>query len=484
MNVRAISRNVGVALLFVAAFMFLSAVVALMNGLDSSFSPLFLSCILTLTSGLFPVVFVPRSHSDINTREGLAVILFAWVLASLFGMMPFALWGGEFTLINSFFESVSGITTTGATILTNVDILPKGLLFWRSSLHYIGGLGVVLFMMMILPSMSTVRLKMSRMEVSDVSKPNYNLKSNQLVKVVLSVYLWLTASLFILLILAGMEPFDAINHAMSTVATGGFSTKNASIGFYDSRLIEVIIMVFMILSSLHFGLLYTSIVGRNAHIFRYPVTKYYLLSILICSVVVAANLLLSGSISSVSDAIFDSFFNVISLASTTGFANCDTSVWPLSSILIMEFMSIQCGCTGSTAGGVKADRVWILFKATHNQLLKTLHPNAVIQVKYGDNQVVDKNLISSVSLFVIVYLFIVFVCSLVYAAIGMDLIDSVSSSITLMGNIGPGFGTVGSESNFSAIPALGKFVMSIEMIIGRLGIYSVLVVFLLFRKRA
>lgn len=135
MNVRAISRNVGVALLFVAAFMFLSAIVALIYGLDSSFSPLLLSCILTLTSGLFPVVFVPRSQSDINTREGLAVILFSWVLASLFGMMPFALWGGEFSLINSFFESVSGITTTGATILTNIDILPKGLLFWRSSLH-------------------------------------------------------------------------------------------------------------------------------------------------------------------------------------------------------------------------------------------------------------------------------------------------------------------------------------------------------------
>ena len=484
MNIRAISRNVGVALLFVAAFMLLSAVVAALNNLDSSFYPLLLSGILTLCCGVFPLVFVSRKHAEINTKEGVVIILLSWVLACLFGMMPYALWGGEFTLANAWFESVSGITTSGATILSDIESLPKGLLFWRSSSHYIGGLGVVLFMVMILPSIGSVRLKMSRMEVSDVTKPGFNYKTDEFKKVVLSVYIGLTIVTALLYLLAGMDVFDVVNHAMSTVATGGFSTRNASIGAFGSRWIEVIAIVFMMLSSMHFGMIYLFVARRNLSLFKHPVTKFYLLTFFIAGIAISADLIFTHTYNNVGDALMDGFFNVASLVSSTGFAVCDTSVWPLFCILILMYLSVQCGCSGSTSAGMKADRVWILFKAIHIQLQRTLHPNAVIQVKYGDNDIVDKELITSVSLFAALYIFIAFVCSVIYAALGMDMTDSITASVAMIGNIGPAFGSLGSLSNYAAISALGKLVMTIEMIVGRLGLFSVLSICLLFRKGA
>ena len=474
----------GVALLFVATFMFASAAVAAAYSFDSSFYPLLLSGILTFCCGIFPLVFVSRKQSEINTREGVAIILLSWVLACVFSMMPYALWGGEFTLANAWFESVSGITTSGATILNDIESLPHGLLFWRSSTHYIGGLGVVLFMVMILPSIGSVRLKMSRMEVSGVNKAGYNYKIDELKRVVLSVYIGLTLTVIALYMLAGMNLFDAVNHAMSTVATGGFSTKNASIGAFHSRKIELIAMVFMILSSIHYGMIYVLFAKRDTVIFKHPVTRFYLMSILLCGIAVTADLLLTHTYDKVGDALMDGFFNVISLVSTTGFAVCDTSVWPMFCILVLMYLSIQCGCSGSTSAGMKVDRVWLLFKSTHIQLLRTLHPNAVLQVKYGDNDIVDKELITSVSFFAVLYVFIAFVCAVIYAALGMDMTDSVSASVAMIGNIGPAFGSFGSVSNYDAVSVLGKLVMSAEMIIGRLGLYSVLSVFLLFRKGA
>ena len=484
MNIRAISRNVGVALLFVAAFMLASAVVAAINSLDSSFYPLLLSGILTFCCGIFPIVFVSRKQAEINTRDGVVIILLSWVLACAAGMMPYALWGGEFTLANAWFESVSGITTSGATILTDIESLPKGLLFWRSSSHYIGGLGVVLFMVMILPSIGSVRLKMSRMEVSDVTKPGFNYKTDEFKKIVLSVYIGLTLITMVLYLLAGMNLFDAANHAMSTVATGGFSTKNASIGAFNSRWIEIITIVFMIVSSLHFGMIYISVTKRNLTLFKHPVTRFYLLSIIISGVAISAYLYFSHTYTNLGDAFMDGFFNVASLATSTGFAVCDTSVWPLFCILILVYLSIQCGCSGSTSAGMKVDRVWILFKAIRIQMLRTLHPNAVIQVKYGDNDIVDKDLIASVSLFAVLYLFIAFFCSLIYAGLGMDMTDSITASVAMIGNIGPAFGSLGSLSNYAAVSAVAKLVMTVEMIVGRLGLFSVLSVFLLHRKGA
>lgn len=483
MNWGVITRNVGIALICNAIFMFLSAAVAAVNGFDSSFSPLCLSAVITLMVGVFPLIFVRRTK-DINTKEGLAILLFAWVLSCIFAMIPYVLWGGEFTLANAWFESASGITTTGATILNDIEALPKGLLFWRSSTHYIGGLGVVVFIMMILPSFGTVRFKMSKMDVDDISKSNYRYKSDTFLKVVVSVYLGITIAAFLLLLLAGMSPFDAANHALSVAATGGFSTKNASIAAFNSVWIEVILMFFMIVASLHFGLIYASFAGKSPKVLKNPITKFYLTTILVTSVLVTVNLLSQGSYDSFPDALRNGFFAVITTISTTGFAIADTNVWPVFSILILLYVGIQCGCSGSTTSGLRSDRVWLLLKASRAQLVKIAHPNAVISVKTG-GQTIERDMLSSVAIYVLLYLLITLVMSVVYAALGFDFLGSISASVSMMSNVGPCFGSIGSSmSNFASAPAFAKLLMGLQMIVGRLGIYSILLVFVLYRRRA
>lgn len=483
MNLGVISRNVGIALICCAVFMFLSALVAALDGFDSSFSPLFLSAVLTMMVGVFPLIFV-RRNKDINTREGLAILLIAWFLCCIFSMLPYVLWGGEFSLVNAWFESASGITTTGATILQDIEALPKGLLFWRSSTHYIGGLGVVVFIMMILPSFGTVRFKMSKMDVEDISRSNYQYKSNKFIRVVVSVYAGITVCSFFSLLLAGMPLFDAANHALSVTATGGFSIKNASIAAYDSPLIEILLIIFMVIASLHFGLIYASFATRTFKVFKNPITKFYLATILIASLLVTINLMTSGTIPSLWQALRHSFFTVVSTISTTGFGSTDTNVWPVFSILILMYAAIQCGCSGSTTSGLRSDRVYLTVKAARAQLVKIAWPNAVVQVKSG-GQTIDRDMITSVSLYVLLYLIITLVMAVVYAAFGLDLLTSVSASVSMMSNVGPCFGSFGSSmSNFSTAPELAKVLMGIQMIIGRLGIYSILLVFVLYRKRA
>lgn len=481
MNPGIISRNVGIALICNAVFMLLSAGVSAFYGFDSSFSPLLLSSLVTLLFGLFPLVFVRRG-ADINTREGLAILIFAWVLSCLFGMLPYILWGGEFSLINAWFESASGITTTGATILNDIEALPPGLLFWRSSSHYIGGLGVVVFMMMILPSFGSVRFRMSKMEVVDVSKDNYHYVSDKYVKVVVTVYIGITIASFLCLLLAGMPVFDAINHAFSVTATGGFSTKNASIAAYDSFAIEAVLMVFMVLSSLHFGLIYASFATGTFKVLQNSVTKYYLGTILVSSLLIGLSLLIAGNVSNPLESFRISFFEVIATISTSGFAIADTNGWPVFSTLLLLFVAVQCGCSGSTTSGLRSDRVLILLKGAKAQIRKMAHPNAVVTVRTGKS-IVDRDLLDSVSMFVLLYLVISFVFSLIYSLFGFDLLESIGISVAMMSNVGPAFGSVGTMSTFAAVPAAAKFIMSIQMIIGRLGLYSILMIFTLFSRR-
>jgi Trk-type K+ transport systems, membrane components len=481
MNLGIISRNVGIALICNAIFMLLSAGVSALYGFDSSFSPLLLSAVITLTFGIFPLIFV-RKQRDINTREGLAILLLAWLLSCIFGMLPYVLWGGDFTLANAWFESASGITTTGATCLNDIEALPHGLLFWRSSTHYIGGLGVVVFIMMILPSFGSVRFKMGKMEVVDVSKSNYRFKTNEYIKVVVTVYIAITIGCLLCLLLAGMPLFDAVNHAFSAAATGGFSIKNASIAAYDSPLIEAILCVFMILSTLHYGLLYSSFVTRSTKLFKNPIARFYLATLLCAGLAVSADLLVRGNEESVLQALRYGYFEVISTMTTTGFAIVDTNTWSVFAMLVLLYVAMQCGCSGSTTSGIRSDRVWIMMKATRVHLMKMAHPNAVLQVKSGE-EVVDRELLSSVSIFILLYLIIMFIGALIYSLFGWAFLDCLSTSISMMSNVGPAFGAFGSMASYADAPAVAKLIMGLQMIIGRLGVFSVFLVFVLFRKR-
>ena len=463
MNVKLIARYIGIALLFNALFMFISLGVSALNGFDSSFSPLLLSALITAMVGCFPLIFV-RGQDDVNLREGFAITIFSWILSCIFGMLPYVMWGGEFTLPNAWYESVSGYTTTGGTILKDVEALPKGLLFWRSSTHFIGGMGVMVFMLLVLPSMSTFRMRISKIEISSISKDNYRYRSKETVRVIASTYVGITVAGTIALMVAGMSFFDAVNHAMSIVSTGGFSTRNVSILYYDSLPIEIVCIVLM-----------------STALLKSPVFRYFMGFCIVMSLLIGLDLKASGQIATYGEAMRQSFFQYASIISSTGLATADTSVWPLFSIFLLLFAMFHGGCSGSTCGGVKADRMWIFYKVLKNNIFKQLHPNAVIPVKVGDHTI-DPSVIRSAILYIVAFTLIFIVGVLLISLTGPDFEESFAASLTSMGNVGPGLGASGSMGNFSHFTPFAKVVMTIEMLLGRLEIYSLLMLFFIFKK--
>lgn len=481
MNISIITRYIGLVLIINGLFMLISSFVSIYYHVDSSFSPLIISSVITLTAGAFPLIFVKRDDK-INIKEGFTIVVFSWILSCLFGMLPFLLYGGEFSIMNSWFESVSGYTTTGASILKDVEALPRGLLFWRASTHWLGGMGVVLFMLLILPMVNSFRMKLSKMEISSLSQDNFRYRAHQTITIISVVYVGLTAVETLLLIIAGMPLFDAVTHAFGTIATGGFSIKNLSIKAYDSFWIELIIMVFMFVSGMHFGLLYGAISGKNLKLFKSPIIRYYLISTMLGSLFVSLNIYLSGAVQDLPRALRDGFFQVISVSTTTGCASADSSVWPQFSMLVIMFFSLQCACSGSTAGGIKVDRVWIFIKSVKAQIIRQLHPSAIMPVKVGTSNL-EREIVYSVNLFIVLYLVIVFFSAVLLTLFGLNATEAFSGSIACMGNVGPGFGSIGSLGNYSGVPDAGKFILSVEMLLGRLEIFPLMLILAIRRWR-
>lgn len=479
MRLYIVLRYIGLILALNAIFMLLSACVSILNGMDSAFYPLLQSFVLTVILGLFPLIFVPKSQQISNT-EGYGIVVGSWLMACLVGMLPYVLWGGEFTLINAWFESVSGFTTTGASILNDVEALPKGLLFWRASTHWLGGVGVVMFVLIVLPSMGSTKMRLSNVELSSMAKDNFRYQTKKILQILLVVYVGLTAAETLLLRIAGMGWFDAVCNSFSTIATGGFCTKNASIAAYNSVSIEIIIMFFMMISGLHFGLIFGTLTGKNNNIFRSEISRYYVLSLLIGGCVIAADLWINGYYPNFWTSLRYGLFETISVSSTTGFATVDTSVWsPLAIILLMLF-TIQCACAGSTAGGIKCDRMLLSFKAIKAMMIQRQHPNAIIRVKM--NGVIQENhTVNMAVLFIIVYLILVGAGTVIFCAFNIDLETSFGMTISCMANAGSGFGEVGSMDNYHNVPTLAKAINTILMLLGRLEIFGFLQLFLINR---
>ena len=481
MNIKAISYNVGMALLVSALFMFLSLVVSLIYGMDSGFTPLLISFVITLLVGAFPFIFT-RRPGTMSLKDGFLTIVLSWLLSFIVGMLPYVLYGGEFTLMNAWFESVSGYTTTGATILTDIEALPRSLLFWRSSTHYIGGLGVVVFLLLILPDTSPFKHRLSNIEISSMSRSGYNYQSGKTVRVMLTVYLAMTIVETLLLWAAGMSLFDAVNHAFSTIATGGFSTKNSSIMHFDSPLIDIIIMVFMALSAMHFGVIYAVFARRSLAPMKNSVTRYYFGVMIILSLAVMTDLIVQGGYTSFGRAALDSSFQVVSFLSTTGFGQADNATWPFFSNIILLFAAIHCGCSGSTTGGLKSDRMLVSFKATGMEFKKRLHPSSVFRMKIDGITLKDET-ISAVFLFIVTYISVLLISFIIVLATGVPVAEAFSGTLASLGNAGPGIGSLGTMGNYSAQPDLAKFVYSMDMYLGRIEIFPFLVVLsLIFRR--
>ncbi len=477
MRFSVILRYVGTVMLCVAAFMALSAVISFVNDVDTGFYPLLLSSLLTLLLGAFPMLFV-RKAQNITNKEGFTIVVGSWVISCVVGMFPYLIWGGEFSVANAWFESVSGFTATGATILNNIEALPQGLLFWRSATNWIGGVGVVMFALVILPSLGTNKMALTNVELSSLAKDNYRYRTQFIVRILLFVYVGLTIITTLLLKVAGMRWFDALNHAMSACATGGFSTKNASIGFYDNWVIELILMCAMFLSSIHFGLIYATLLRKSNNIFRSEVVRTYVAIIFGVTLCATVSLYAADVYPTLWESLRQSAFQVVSLISTTGFATVDTNLWTPFAIVLLIFVSIVCACAGSTSGGLKVDRLLLFVKQLAARIKRQQHPNAVIRIRV-DGVVQESEQLNGVVVFVVTYLIIVLVATVVNTMFSQDLMTSFSSAVACMGNVGPGFGAVGSLDNYAQMPLILKLQASLLMLMGRLEIFGFIQLFFL-----
>ncbi len=474
MNLKVISRNVGVALLVSALFMLLSVVVSLLDGGDSALAPLLISFTLTFIFGIFPFIFV-RKTAQISLKDGYMIIFLSWLLSFIFGALPYAMWGGPFTLINAWFESVSGFTTTGATILEDVEALPKSLLFWRASTHFIGGLGVVVFLLLIIPTSSPVRLRLTNMELSSLSRDDYRSRANQTVFIFAWVYLGLAAGAFLCFWICGMPAFDAICHAFSVCATGGFSSRTLSIGAFNSPLISVVTMVFMFLASIHFGIIFMVLVRRTLRPLHNAVLRFYVVSLVVISLITALSLKLQGIDASWGGALLDGSFHVLSYASTTGFAISDNATWPALPCFMLALVSLVCGCAGSTTGGIKVDRVMVLFKAIHMQIQKNLYPSSIFEVRMGRRILHDEEIYPQV-LYMAMFLLLIALSSIFCMLAGDPYGHALTGSLATLSNVGPSLGSIGSMGNYNAEPGVLKAIFSANMFLGRVEIYPIFAV--------
>ncbi|MBO5893876.1 MAG: TrkH family potassium uptake protein [Alistipes sp.] len=475
MRLGIVIRYIGIVLLVLAAFMLMAAGISYVNNVDSAYSPLVMSSLITLLIGCFPLIFVPKTDR-ISQKEGYCIVVGAWVVSSVVGMFPYLMWGGEFTLLNAWFESVSGFTTTGASILNDIEALPRGLQFWRVASCWIGGVGVVMFALVILPSIGKSKMMLSNVELSSLAKDNFHYRTQTIVRIILSIYVGLTIITLLTLKWCGMNWFDALCHAMSACSTCGFSNKNLSVGFFNSPIIELVLIVAMLVSGMHFGLIYATITRKPNNIFRSEITRCYLGMFIVSSVLIAISLRAADVYPSVISSLRHAAFQTASLMTTSGFATANCNTWTPFAILVLMFCMLVCGCAGSTSGGLKVDRLVLAVKMLRNKIQAQQHPNAVVRIKV-DGYTQDRDMLNTVMIYIVAFMLLILIGTFVNTLFGCDLMTGFSAALACASNVGPGFGEVGTMDNYSQLPAVLKLNLSIMMLFGRLEIFGLIQLF-------
>ena len=481
MNWKVITWFIGVSLLLVATLMTVSWLVACNTPGDQSRLPLFLSAFLTGTVGLFSLLFVRKGKHQLTFREGNCIVVLAWLLSCLFGMLPFLFYGREFTLVNALFESVSGFTTTGASILNDIEAIPQGLKFWRISTAWVGGVGIVtLFSMM---TRGADKSTLSGAEISNVAKSSFAVdQTDRFANRMLITYIALTLVTAFSLKLTGMRWFDAATNAMSACSTCGFCTKNASIAFYANPAAEIVLTVAMLAAGIHFGILFLALFkARPRYFWKSETIKTFLALVGLAIVIVTADLMVNGHYSSLGTALRDAAFQVASISTSTGFASEDTTLWPPLSMSVLIICSLVCGCSGSTSGGIKVDRAILAAKGIHRKIGLSVNPHRIQAIRI-DGRACPEEQVNDAFSYIFCYLLIMVLFAAVNIALGLDFTTGVTASIACVGNVGPGFGEVGSMANYSALPAALKVSSLVEMLTGRLEIFPVLYLIRSIRK--
>ena len=476
-----IIRHSGISLLIISALMLISALIALFGPSDNSFLALFIGSILAFACGYLSVKYT-KPVNYIFTNEGLAIVLIAWIAACIFGAIPYIIYGGEFTFVNSLFESMSGLTTTGASILNSIESLPDGLQFWRIASAWIGGIGVVLLVTLAMPDDPNGQVMLVTSETSSLARQYFKGNKRGFVRMMMITYTSITLISMICLKIAGMNWFDALLHAMSACSTCGFSNKNSSIAFFDNTMIEMVLVFAMLSGALNFSLLYSSIIPsrrKRFSIFKSEVFRVFIILLALATLIITVNLKTHQIYNTTQESFRQAVFQTISIATTTGYATVDTNVWPNISIGVLIVCSMICGCAGSTSGGIKVDRVVMIGEEVKYKIHQSRDPLWVQQNKM-EGKIRKPAEIMQVGIFILLYIALIFIGIEINLGAGMDLRSGVSAAIACIGNVGPGFGQVGSFGNYSNLPDTVKLSSIVLMLAGRLEIYPLL---LAFRRR-
>ena len=474
MNFKVILHIIGF-LLLLTGFLMLTAIPFSIYYKTDDIPAILISGISTSFFG-FMLWFLTRKNDnrEIKKREGYLIVSLGWIVMSLFGTLPFIIYGSIPSFTDAFFETMSGFTTTGASILTDIEALPHGLLFWRSMTHWIGGMGIIVLSLAILPILGIGGMQLYQAEVAGPTKDKIHPRVRETAKRLWAIYFILTMAEAIFLMIGGMNLFESLCHSFATLATGGFSPKNASIAFYQSPFIEYVIIVFMFLGGTNFALHYFALHGRLSFYFKDSEFRFYFTFILITVGLTTLYLFLIND-QTLESAFRHSAFSIMTILSSTGFVTVDYEKWAPFFTHFFLFLLLFGACAGSTSGGVKMVRYQLLLKNSLLELKRLIHPSAVLPVRQN-GRTISPDIITKVAAFVLMYLAIFGLSSLIMSILGLEITSAMGSVAACMGNIGPGLGSTGPVTNFSSVPDPGKWLLSFDMLLGRLELYTVLMI--------
>ncbi|MCB0584961.1 MAG: TrkH family potassium uptake protein [Phaeodactylibacter sp.] len=473
-NIRPIIRVIAVLLIIIGGLMF--------TGLPFSFYyksgdalPLFNSGLLCVLVGIvFWFVRLPGGN-DIKKREGYLIVAMGWFSMVSFGMLPYLLSGVIPDVVGAFFETVSGMTTTGASVLNDIEAVPKGILYWRSLTQWIGGMGIIVLTVAIFPLLGIGGIELFVAEAPGPTSDKLHPRIQETAKRLWLIYVALTAALILILVLAGMSFYDAINHAFTTMATGGFSTKNASMAYYDTPAIQYPITLFMFFAGTNYTVIYFGLKGKFSKVWASDEFKAYLLLVILFSIIVT--LVVKNNTDLGWEKSFrDSIFQIVSIITTTGFVSADYTSWSNSLTMLFFVLMFLGASAGSTSGGIKLIRHLVFFKNSFLEFKRILHPRAIVPLKLN-GQVVTGRILTHIIIFLLLYLMLFLIGSIVVSALGLDFLTAIGAVATSLGNVGPGIGEVGPVDNFAWLSPQVKFILSILMLLGRLELFTILVLF-------
>ena len=477
-NTRMVFRTMGALLLLEAVFMTLALGVSLWYGEADSDVFLF-STIVTLLAGMIGLLIGRRAESRMGEREGYLIVAMVWVVFSTFGLLPYYLSGQVPSFTDAWFESMSGFTTTGATIIPDLEVITHGLLFWRSLTQWIGGMGIIVLSIAILPIFGLNGMQLYAAEVSGLTYEKVSPRIADTAKMMWSIYVLLTITEVAALWLCGMDVFDAVCHSFSTIATGGFSTHNNSLEYYDSAAIHYTVTFFMFISGINFVLLIYLLRGKARNFFQDEELRWYSVAVLMFTVMLTVGLYIARpgwTGLHMERAFRDSIFTVISSMTSTGYTISDYMYWPVVAWVVIFFLMLTGACAGSTAGGIKWVRLAIILKNGVAEFQRRIHPNAIIPVKLNEKNVPQQT-INNIMAFLIFYIFIIVITVVIFSATGVNFDESIGAAVSAIGNVGISIGQFGPAGTYAEFPVVAKWVMSFVMLIGRLEIFTVLLLF-------